>query len=114
MASYSTTIERYRTWSIDVQWKLDGTPVDLTGYTLKSAFSPEGADDSIIFTLLQGSGITIVDAVTGRFRLSLSASQTSQFPVGVIGFDVLAVSPGGDAKTVFVGYLNVSNPRTKS
>jgi hypothetical protein len=53
---------------------------DITDWTFECLFK-QGCNE---LTLKVGSGITILDAENGLFRISLSASQTSQLSIGQV------------------------------
>jgi len=112
VSTYTGSITKSRTWTISVTWELDSTPVNLTGYTLRMSIKNDRSSQFSLLTLTNGSGITITNASSGQFSITISASQTSRFPSGKHVFDVLAISPGGEQYTIFEGFLNVEEPIT--
>lgn len=112
MSSYTGIVPRGRTWKIQVQWLLDGLPVDITGYTLRASFLKDN-NAAPLTTLSIGSGVTITNAVAGQFQLKVGRSATSVWLPGAYIFDVLAISPDDEASTVFSGSLTVTEAVTR-
>lgn len=112
MALFTDTVYKGRTWKISVQWVLDGTPVDLTDYTIKSDLKL-GLGMPALLTLASGSGITITNAASGQFTMFISRTQTLNLPVGDLYFDVAALSPANEESTVLTGVLGVEDTITK-
>ena len=48
----------------------NGSPIDLTGAGIKIQFKPNKSDVSAALTMEVGSGITIVDATEGQFKIN--------------------------------------------
>ena len=109
MSSYVGTIYKGRTWSIQVQWLMDGVPVNLTGYTL--LFNLKISDGSTWEYPLSSpsNGITITDVVNGKFTIKINKEDSGNFPERVLHFEVVGTI-GVDAYTVFLGSLDVVRP----
>lgn len=115
MADFTDTVYKGRTWKISVQWTLDGSPVNLTNYIVQSDIKLSTAHPSqpALLTLASGSGITITNAASGQFTMSISKTQSAALPIGDLYFDVAALSPAGEASTVLKGTLDVQDTVTK-
>ncbi len=105
--TYNSTIEKGRSWSLDVQW-IDsaGDPINLTGHTIRSSFVVDYGSSPLI-TLQVGSGITITNAVNGQFTMTVPRSTTSSWAVGNVLYDVLVIYPDDRADTILDGTLKV-------
>lgn len=110
---YNPTIEIGRTWTISVQWSMDGIPVNLTGYTIKSSVTRSIGSTPIYTMQSSNGGVAITNAASGQFSLTLASSVTSSWTKGNLAYDVLATSPGGVATTVFGGTMTVKDVVTK-
>lgn len=112
MAIFTDTAYKGRTWKISVQWVLDGSPVNITGYTLKSDLKLDLGLPALV-TLASGSGITVTNAASGQFTMALSRTQTLTLPVGDLYFDIAALSPADEESTILTGVLTVEDTITK-
>ena len=86
----------YRDFYLD---NIDGTSLDLTGYTGKSEVRkhPDSVGAATTFSL------TFVDRTNGRFRLSLSKEQTSAIKPGRYAYDVMFTDDSGNKSIVIEG-----------
>ena len=80
---------------------LDGSPLDLTGYSGSSQIRkhPDSVNPTATFIL------TFVDRVNGRIRLSLSSSVTSSIKPGRYVYDILFTEPAGTKSIVIEGNI---------
>ena len=78
----------YRDFYLD---NIDGTPLDLTGYTGKSEVRkhPDSVGAATTFTL------SFVDRTNGQFRLSLDRYVTEKIKPGRYVYDVKLTTSGG-------------------
>lgn len=86
----------YRDFYLD---NIDGTSLDLTGYTGKSEVRkhPDSVGAATTFSL------TFVDRTNGRFRLSLSKEQTSTLKPGRYSYDVMFTDSSNKKSIVVEG-----------
>ena len=118
MSTYQGTIEKGRTWSINVQWLMDGTPVDLTGYSL--SFTMQLSNGSAWkYQLLSGvagsSNLTVTSPTTGAFSVTVDANDTAALPIRDLLFIIVATSPdASNVYTVVTGTMNVIYPMRAS
>lgn len=84
-----STQQRLQRWRRD-DWQIpvvlrkpDGTPIDLTGYTIGAEFTPGGG--SLVFSdlTMQNGGIDGLDATHGAFRVLVARLLTTRCPVDV-------------------------------
>ena len=87
---------------------VDGTPLDLTGYTGKSEVRkhPDSVGAATTFSL------TFVDRTNGRFRLSLSKQQTSTIKPGRYSYDVMFTDSSNKKSIVVEGSVLASQEIT--
>ena len=88
----------------------DGTPVDLTGSTIHAALAKHPtAIDARVST--SGSPVyayhpfisNIVDAITGRYSITMLAKETSKLEEGKYVYNVLLTDVNGDRTSVMSG-----------
>lgn len=86
----------YRT----ITYKVDGTGVDMTGYTVRMKVK-DNRTGSTILTLTVGSGIEWVTQASGIFRLHVSAVTMAALTPTDFGVYDLEVVPGGTEAEAF-------------
>ena len=86
-----------------------GTPLNITGYTVKSQFRKSYQSSSAVnFTA------SIYDAVAGQVRLQLNPSDTTDIQAGRYLYDIELTSPIGDKFRALEGLVIVTPEITKS
>lgn len=63
-----------------------GTAIDLTDYTIRSQARLQNTDDAPIFDVSIGNGITITDAVNGKFQILIL--DTTAYTDNVFNVDI--------------------------
>lgn len=81
----------------------DGSPMNLTGFTVKSQFR-KSYQSSQAFTFTSN----VFDALTGRIRLQLAADASSAVRAGRYLFDVEITSPIGEKYRALEGIVVIS------
>lgn len=92
----------------------NGTPIDISGWTFESDFRDNVRDTDELVTLTTANGgWSIADAANGLVSMILLESQTEDFPLGRVVFDVMRtdVSPG--PVRLFGGSIKVKQPVTR-
>jgi len=91
----------------DYTVSLNGTPVDLTGLTLKWAARWKPGDSVPVIEKATGSGIVHIDAVNGKARLTLVPADTAALAVSSVAILVWALRlyDASDIYTVATGLL---------
>ena len=74
-------LKRGDTFIIQVQVKQDSTPIDITGWTVKSQLK-KGS------TLIETLTFTAVDLINGIYKLSATAAKTELWPISVLDCDI--------------------------
>jgi hypothetical protein len=93
-------------------YKVDNSPVNLTGYTARMQVRESHTSDEIIISLSTNSGITI-DGPNGQIEILISASETSTFTDGDHVYDLEIISAGGEVYRLLQGRFNVTPEVTR-
>lgn len=92
----------------------DGTPIDITGWTLRATLRKSPTDPvSLADLTTENGGFVLVDAVNGRLAFVLDETLTVVLPVGRIHFDVLHVNAPEGPVWIFGGSFIVKQPVTR-
>jgi hypothetical protein len=92
----------------------DGTPVDITGWTLHASMRvAPTALDSLGELTTENGGFALIDPPNGRMAIILDDSVTAILPVGRIFFDVLRVNGPAGPVWLFGGNFLVKQPVTR-
>lgn len=105
--SYDFTLQRRADFSLALQFKdSTGTPIDLTGATIESqAWNEKRTRKYADFA------VTYNDQVNGQITISLTDTQTTEFPDS-INYDVLVISATGLRDYYLEGVITVSEGYT--
>ena len=79
-------------------------PINITGYTFESEIKFNYSDVNVVTTIT----CTIVDAIEGKFRISLSAAQTTSMLAGEYVYDIKMTTNSNVISRVLQGQLIVS------
>jgi hypothetical protein len=86
-----------------------GTPLNITNYTVKSQFRKSYQSSSATnFTA------SIYDAITGRIRLQLAPSDTSNIQAGRYLYDIELTAPTGEKFRALEGLVIITPEITKT
>jgi hypothetical protein len=111
MAAYQGTLYSQKFRAVRAS---DGTPVDLTGWQLKSEFRTQVASVEVLFTATtENGGWVITEPTAGVFTLNIAPEQTAPLPVGAVVFDVLRTDPANGPVYWFAAKLKVKQPVTR-
>lgn len=115
--TYNFTIEQGAKFSRDITWKnANRSPVNITGYTFRMMARHKYDDPEPIISLSTDEppgGITIVDGINGRFRISLSEAQTTALNFVEAIYDLEAVPPADQAIRLLEGKIALSKEVTR-
>ena len=107
---YTITIEQGATFSRSCVYKdSGGTPIDISGCTLRMDIREYAQDPTALIQLTIGNGrITITDAVNGAFSLDILAVDTAalHFENGV--YDLEIEFPSGEVRRLIEGPVQMS------
>lgn len=83
------------TFTLRPRWKVDGTLVNITGYSANMIVRNSPTSATSIVTLSTANGRISVGGTNGEFALSLSAAETTALAAGQYVYDLEVTSPGG-------------------
>lgn len=98
-ASVDLMIYKGATFSKQFQWKTGDvpTPVNLTGCTARMQVRKTVSDSVVLDTLTTENGkLVINDALLGKFKILLTASQTGAYSFTNAAYDLEIVYNGGE------------------
>lgn len=105
-------VEQGTTFSQTLTWKIDGTAVNLTGYTARMQARDDVTSTTTILSLTQGAGLTL-GGVAGTIIIALTATQTAALVAGNYVYDLELASSGGVVTRLVQGTLAVSAEVTR-
>jgi hypothetical protein len=108
------TIEQGATFNLVLTWEVNGTPVNVTGYTarLQARVDIEETETVLSMTTDAGGGITLGGAA-GTITLNRTATQTALLPAGGYVYDLELVSGAGVVTRLVQGDLSISPEVTR-
>lgn len=92
-------------WLHDWTWEEDGVAVNLTGRTIEFIVSTSAGVAELTLST-PSSGVTVLDAAAGQFRVAITPAQSTALGVGS-RFYRLRVTTGSDVRTLQVGRFAV-------
>jgi hypothetical protein len=114
---YNLEIEQGATFTKSFTVKQPGgTPVDLTGYTVRMMARANYDDPAPLITLSTISppaGITLTDPDGGQFQIALTAAQTAALNFSKILYDLEIVSGAGVVTRLLEGSVTLIKEVTK-
>lgn len=102
------------TFSLSPQWKINGTYVDVTGYTAAMDVKYSPTSTSSIITLSTSNGRITVGTTDGKFTLALTSTQTTALPAGNYVYDLEVTAPDGTVTRLLEGGFTVFQEVTTS
>lgn len=104
---YNMKVYQGSTFSLAPQWKIDGTYVDVTGYTAAMAVKNSPSSVSSIIDLTSANGRITVGTTDGKFTLALTAAQTTGLAAGNYVYDLEVTAPNGTVTRLLEGGFTV-------
>ena len=106
---YNFTTVQGDTFHSEPVWKINTTPVNVTGYSALMQIK-RAVDGTLIIELSSANGRIIVGTTDGKFTLNLTAAQTSALPMGNFVYDLQLTAPDGTVTTLLQGGFTI-NPQ---
>ena len=91
------------TFSTAPAWKINGSYVNVTGYTAEMQVRQDVDSASVIVELSTANGRIVTGTTDGKFTLTLTAAQTTPLPPGNYVYDLEVTSPGGTVTKLLTG-----------
>ncbi|ENV08306.1 hypothetical protein F966_02980 [Acinetobacter higginsii] len=113
-AKLKLKIEQGTTFRQSLDWKSNGEPVNLTGYTARMQMRNPIDSPIIIHELTtENGGITFSDVLTGKIELFITADNTSAFIFDSCVYDLEMVAPNTDVIRLLEGEITLSKEVTR-
>lgn len=106
------SIEQGATYNLVLTWKIDGTAVNLTGYTARLQARVDVEDSEVILSMTTLDGITL-GGVLGTITLNLSAAATTALIPGTYVYDLEMAAGSGIVTRLVQGELIISPEVTR-
>ena len=106
---YNYSIVQGDTFTNAPVWKINSTPVNVTGYSALMQIK-RSVEGTLIIELSSANGRITVGTTDGKFTLNLTAAQTSALPTGSFTYDLQLTAPDGTVTTLLQGGF-VINPQ---
>ena len=100
---YNMKVYQGSTFSLAPQWKIDGTYVNVTGYSAAMKVKNSPTSVSSIIDLTSANGRITVGTTDGKFTLALTAAQTTALAAGNYVYDLEVTAPGGTVTRLLEG-----------
>lgn len=95
------------TFSLAPQWKIDGTYVNVTGYTAVLTVKYSPSSETSIVVLSTDNGRITVGTTDGKFTLALTAAQTTALAAGNYVYDLEVTAPDATVTRLLEGGFTV-------
>ena len=107
-ATYNMTVQRRSDHNVDLIFKDNtGNPINLTGFTVAAQVWEEKRKRKYA-----DFGITYTDRSAGKIAIALTDTQTSQFSLDELKYDVMLTNPSGLKEYYLEGTIFVSEGYT--
>lgn len=100
---YNMKVYQGSTWVLTPKWKIDGTYVDVTGYTAVMTVKYSPSSDTSITVLSTDNGRISVGTTNGMFTLTLTAGQTAALAAGNYVYDLEVTAPDSTVTRLLEG-----------
>jgi hypothetical protein len=100
------TADQGATFTQRLTWKIDGNPVNLTGYTARMKVK-NTIRNNVVVSITHLSGITLGGSA-GTIDLAISAADTTTLIPGKYSYDLELVAPGGTVTRLIRGHFTVT------
>jgi len=107
------TIEQGATFNLLLTWKINDTPVNLTGYTARLAARVDVEDTVVILSLTTSNGGITLGGSAGTISLDQTAVQTTALPAGTYVYDLELITGSATVTRLVQGELNISPEVTR-
>lgn len=110
---YNFTCPQGSTLRTLLTYKLDNTPVDITGYSARLQVRETYESDEYIVNLTNLNGGITLGGSAGTIELYISASTTTNFISGDHVYDLELINPSFEVTRLIEGRFNVTKEVTR-
>lgn len=110
--TYNITAYQGATYTLTLTWTVNDTPVNLTGYTAAMQVRQSPSATSTIFSLSNGSGITLGGSA-GTIAIAISATDMANTLAGKYVYD-LELNSGSEITRLVQGTFTVQAEVTRT
>ena len=103
---YPIKIDQGATWTFSLTYKINGTPVNLTGWTASMMVRKNYTDASPVLTLTTENGGIALGGSAGTIILTASSTLTSAMPAGTGVYD-LELYTGSETRKLLRGDVTI-------
>lgn len=100
---YNMKVYQGSTFSLAPQWKIDGTYVNVTGYSAAMKVKNSPTSTSSIIELSSANGRITVGGTNGKFTLALTAAETTGLAEGNYVYDLEVTAPDSTVTRLLEG-----------
>jgi hypothetical protein len=111
-AIYNVTMYQGATFDLNLTWKVNGTPINLTSYSARMQVRSTFDASATALTFTSGSGITL-GGTAGTILIEASAATTAGVAIGQYVYDLEMVSAGSAVTRLIQGTFIVDPEVTK-
>jgi len=101
-------IEQGADWKQTITWDIDGTPIDITGYSAQMDIVAGFDDITPQISLSTGNGrIVLADPTNGILDLSIAGADTALLTPGSYYYDLLMTSASSEKTSLLNGKIQI-------
>lgn len=104
---YNINVYQGATFTLAPVWKIDGLPVDITGYSIDMQVRPT-TDGTLITELSTANGRAVISGALGMVTLTLSATETALLTSGTYMYDLNYTAPDLTVTKILTGNFVVN------
>ena len=112
-ATYRWTADQGATWNTVFTYAIDGTPVDITGYTARMQVRSTVDATSTIASFTTTGGTIVLGGSAGTITMNVTATATAAIAAGSYVYDLEIVSGAGVVTRLLQGPFVVSAEVTR-
>lgn len=103
---YNISVYQGTTFTLAPVWKIDGLPVNLSGYTADMQVRA-ATDQPIIIELSTANGRAVINGALGQVTLTLTATETAALAEGTYMYDLNFTAPNTTVTKILTGNFTV-------
>ena len=100
---YNIKVYQGATFNLTPRWKIDGSYVNITGYSAVLTVKNSPSSSTSIIVLSSANGRITVGGTNGQFTLALTAAETDTLTAGNYVYDLEITAPNGTVTRLLEG-----------